>query len=106
MGTDKRERQRANKALKQQQVAKAEARSKSLRLGIIVVGAIVAVIAIAFAANVFVGDDDSTADETLPFDEETQGDVLDPAVDEPAVDEPVGDEPAVEAPPADSTKLT
>ncbi len=58
MGTEKRERQRANKALKEQQAARAEVRHKTTRISIIVVGAIVAVFGIAFIANTFIGDDD------------------------------------------------
>jgi len=65
VGTDKRERQRANKAAKQQQAARAETKQKGTRIGIIVVGAIVAVVGIAFIANSFIGDDDATSD-TLP----------------------------------------
>lgn len=65
--------------MKQQQLAKAEAKSKGVRLGLIVVGAIVAVIAIALGANAFIGDDDDApADVAEPFD---TGDQLD-AVDE------------------------
>ena len=103
MGTEKRERQRANKALKEQQVAKAAAKSKSMRLGIIVVGAIVAVIVIALAANAFVGDDDDAApaDDAFAFED---GEQLD-AVDEPevATDEPPVIESSLECPPVEGT---
>ena len=108
MGTEKRERQRANKALKEQQVAKAEAKSKSIRLGIIVVGAIVAVIAIALAANAFVGDDDDTAqdDAALPFESDDQLDPVDPVdavTDDPPVVESSVVESSLECPPKEGT---
>ena len=41
VGTDKRERQRANKAVKEQQAARAETRQKGTRIGVIIVAAIV-----------------------------------------------------------------
>ena len=44
VGTDKRERQRANKAVKEQKAARAETRQKGTRIGVIIVGAIVGVI--------------------------------------------------------------
>jgi cyclophilin family peptidyl-prolyl cis-trans isomerase len=66
VGTDKRERQRANKAVKQQQAARAETRQKGTRLGLIIVGAIVGVVGIAFIANAFVGGDDDASGTTLP----------------------------------------
>lgn len=70
MGTDKRERQRANKAHKEHQVARAQTRQKTTRIAVIVIGAIVAVFAIAFGANTFFGDDDNgdspQATEALP----------------------------------------
>ena len=74
MGTDKRERQRANKAAKQHQVARAETRQKGTRIGVIVVGAIVGVLAIAFIANTFFGgDDDEASGTTLPETTEIVG---------------------------------
>jgi cyclophilin family peptidyl-prolyl cis-trans isomerase len=60
VGTDKRERQRTNKARKDQQVAKAETREKTTRTAIIVVGSIVAVFAVVLIANTFIGGDDET----------------------------------------------
>ena len=72
VGTDKRERQRANKAVKEQQAARAETRQKGTRLGVIIVGAIVGVVGIAFIANTFIGgDDDEATPTTLP--EATEG---------------------------------
>ncbi len=81
MGTDKRERQRANKAAKQQQAARAETRQKGTRIGVIVVGAIVGVIGIAFIANTFVGGDDDASATTLPEATDDVGtDIADGAV--------------------------
>jgi cyclophilin family peptidyl-prolyl cis-trans isomerase len=74
VGTDKRERQRANKAVKEQQAARAETRQKGTRVGVIVVGAIVGVLAIAFIANAFIaGDDDDATPTTLPEVNEDAG---------------------------------
>ncbi len=87
MGTEKRERQRANKAAKQQQVARAETRQKGTRLGVIIVGAVVGVLAIAFIANTFVGGDDDASDTTLP---DATGDVGTDAADG-VVFEPTGE---------------
>jgi cyclophilin family peptidyl-prolyl cis-trans isomerase len=57
--------------MKEQQASRAQTREKSTRLAIIVVGAIVGVIGIAFIANTFIGDDESSSDtgasgDTLP----------------------------------------
>jgi cyclophilin family peptidyl-prolyl cis-trans isomerase len=58
VGTEKRERQRSNKAIKEDQVAKAKTRAKTTRTVMIVVGAIVAVFGIVLIANLFIGGDD------------------------------------------------
>ena len=94
MGTDKRERQRANKAVKQQQAARAETKQKGTRLGLIIVGAIVAVVGIAFIANTFLGgDDDSAADDIIAGDTLPEaGAEADPgAVPDGEVFEPTGE---------------
>lgn len=99
MGTEKRERQKANRALGQQQAQQEQNKARFTRIGIIVVGAIVAIIALVLVANVFTGDDgDDTAteptdqvddvtdpDETVP--ETTAPDFTDPDdVEIPVVD--------------------
>ncbi len=67
VGTDKRDRQRANRAIKNQQAARAQTKQKSTRLGLIIGGAIVAVLGLTFIANAFIGGDDDTATgDTLP----------------------------------------
>jgi cyclophilin family peptidyl-prolyl cis-trans isomerase len=65
VGTEKRERQRTNKAMKDDEVAKAKTREKTTRTAIIVVGAIVAVFGIVLIANMFIGDDDAATTDTL-----------------------------------------
>ncbi len=68
MGTAKRERQKANKALRQQQLETAHKRRRGLRIGIIVVGAVAAVFLLVWAVNLFSGDDDdSNTVELEPF---------------------------------------
>ncbi len=64
MGTEKRERQKANRALKQQQLEQQASRRKLLRTALIVVGAIVAVFALVWVASNFVGDDDEPTTPT------------------------------------------
>jgi len=96
VGTEKRERQKANRALGQQQAQQEQSRARFTRIGIIVVGAIVAIVALVLIANVFTGDDsDDTATDptgettdvpetTVP--ETTVPDFTDPEVEIPVVD--------------------
>jgi cyclophilin family peptidyl-prolyl cis-trans isomerase len=51
VGTDKRERQKANKAIRQQEESRAETRRKGLRYALLGVGALVAVVALVFIAS-------------------------------------------------------
>lgn len=60
MGTDKRERQKANKLQREQEVARQHAKRRSTKIGVIVVGAIVAVFAIVVIAGQFVDDEDDS----------------------------------------------
>ena len=77
VGTEKRERQRANKAIKEETVAKAETREKTTRAAIIIGGAIVAVFAIVLIANLFIGgDDDAATTDALPTVPEAAGEVF------------------------------
>jgi len=57
VGTEKRERQKANRALKQQQVQQEASRRKTFRLIAIGVGAVAAVFLLAWIASNFVADD-------------------------------------------------
>ncbi len=86
VGTDKRDRQRANRAAKQQQAARAETRQKSTRLAVIVVGAIVAVLGMAVIANTFIGGDDDADSTTLPEVSVVDGETSNAATDAPATE--------------------
>lgn len=80
MGTDKRERQKANRALKHQQIEQQASRRKTLRWVVIGVGAVAAVFLVAWVASTFVGDDDpaTPTDTVSPI-------VVDPATPDVAV---------------------
>ncbi len=58
MGTEKRERQKANRALKQQQIEQAQSRSKLLRKAAIGAGAVVAIVLFVWIASNVVGTDE------------------------------------------------
>jgi cyclophilin family peptidyl-prolyl cis-trans isomerase len=77
VGTDKRARQKANRAQKQQQQVRAETQRKWTRIALIVVGAIVGVVGLAWLAGNVIGDDDP---ETDPVTTATAGSVPDGAV--------------------------
>ncbi len=69
MGTEKRERQKANRALKHQQEVQSAARRKTFRKVAIGVGAVVAIILFVWIASTVVGTDDGdgpTTPVTLP----------------------------------------
>ncbi len=86
MGTPKRERQKANRALRQQEELRSESRRRTTRIAIIVIGAIVGVFALVWIASNVVGDDEDDTVEPL---------ATAPPIDEGAVDTaPVGTEPA------------
>jgi ferric-dicitrate binding protein FerR (iron transport regulator) len=59
VGTEKRERQKANRALKQQQVAQAQTRRNLLRKVAIGAAAVAAVVLFVWIASNFVSDDDA-----------------------------------------------
>ena len=102
MGTNKRERQRTNKATKDHQVAKAVTRQKTTRTAMIVVGAIVAVFGIVLIANTFIGGDDEagttdaattdTVANAYAADDTVAGDSSDTSVDPNAEPQPVEDD--------------
>lgn len=58
MGTEKRERQKANRALRQQQELQQAARRKRLRFVAIGAAAVAGVFLLAWIASTFVGEDD------------------------------------------------
>ena len=71
MGTEKRERQKANRALRQQELAQADKRRRAVRIGIIVVGAIAAVFLLVWVVSLFSDDEgDSSTAELEPFSTE------------------------------------
>ncbi len=86
VGTAKRERQKANKAKREQEIARAEAKSRTTRIAVLVAGAVIAVFALVYIAGQFIGDDD---------DEQSPVPSIDTVVE---VDEPVTDsvDPVVE----------
>jgi flagellar basal body-associated protein FliL len=61
VGTEKRERQKANRALKQQQVQQAQTRRKLLRKVAIGVAAVVALLVFVWIASTVVSNDDAAA---------------------------------------------
>ena len=97
MGTAKRERQKANRAQRQQEIVRQESRSRTTRLVVIIGGAIVAVFGLVFLAGVFMGDDDDGGDDldteaaTAADDDLEQGTVPEP---EPTDAPPVITDPA------------
>ena len=99
MGTEKRERQKANRALRQQEIEKAESRRRGVRIAAIVIGGLVAVFGLVWIATVVTGDDDAdTTDEGAVTTELAVDDSLAPAVTEPvstdaAVVDPASTEP-------------
>ncbi len=66
VGTEKRERQKANKARREEELARQAAKTRTTRLVVLIGGAIVAVFALVFIAGQFVGDDDEPNDTVVP----------------------------------------
>jgi ferric-dicitrate binding protein FerR (iron transport regulator) len=65
VGTEKRERQKANRALKQQEAVRQQSRRKVTRWILIAVGAVAGVFLLAWIAGTVVGDDE---DPVTPVD--------------------------------------
>jgi hypothetical protein len=65
VGSEKRERQKANKAMRQQEVAQTESRKRNLRIGALVVGGIVAVIGLVWIASAVTSDDEQPPATTV-----------------------------------------
>ncbi len=92
MGTAKRERQKANRALKQTELVRAQQRRRGTRIAVIVAGAVAAVLALVWVGSRLAsdggGDDAAVIDDTL-FD--SLDSVADPALADqtPPTTEPV-----------------
>jgi cyclophilin family peptidyl-prolyl cis-trans isomerase len=106
VGTDKRERQKANRAMRQQQASRAETRRRGLRIGLVVVGAVVAVFAVVWVAGRVMDDGDDTAtdaggtaNEAFSTDDSTAGTGDAGAADSVAATEPEVLVDAPECPP-------
>jgi cyclophilin family peptidyl-prolyl cis-trans isomerase len=106
VGTEKRERQKANRAQRQQEQLKQASRQRSMRIAAIVVGGLVAVFGLVYIATLVVGDDDSDTSDTLaPITSEVltsepseavTSQPVEPVGSEPVASEPVSNEPAVD----------
>ena len=103
MGTAKRERQKANKAKREQEVARQQTRSRSTRIGLLAAGAIIAVFVLVFVAGQFIDDDET--DDTLVTSEEPADTDAEPTSTEPTSTEPTETEDAA-AGDADSESST
>ncbi|MEP1126423.1 MAG: hypothetical protein ABJH68_21270 [Ilumatobacter sp.] len=89
MGTEKRERQKANKARREQEAAREKAKSRTIRLSLLIGGAIVAVfVIVAVAGRFFVDSDD---DPVVPDDVVVPTEVAPAQTDPVDSVDPVGD---------------
>jgi ferric-dicitrate binding protein FerR (iron transport regulator) len=88
VGTEKRERQKANRALKQQQVDQAASRRRMTRRIAIGVAAVAGVFLVAWIASNFVADDEPTPTPAVTVPDVTLPDVTVPDLTVPAVDTP------------------
>jgi cyclophilin family peptidyl-prolyl cis-trans isomerase len=86
VGTAKRERQKANKARAEQEIARRESKSKTTKIAVLVVGAIVAVFLIVVVAGQFISDDE--AEDTLISDDEAVSQEIEPVATEAPAAEP------------------
>jgi hypothetical protein len=88
VGTEKRERQKANRALKQQQMEQAASRRKMTRRIAIGVAAVAGVFLVAWIASNFVADDEPTPTPAVTVPDLTVPDLTVPDLTVPAVDTP------------------
>jgi ferric-dicitrate binding protein FerR (iron transport regulator) len=91
VGTEKRERQKANRALKQQQMEQAASRRKMTRRIAVGVAAVAGVFLVAWIASNFVADDEPTPTPTSTVPELTVPDVSLPDVTLPDVTVPAAE---------------
>jgi hypothetical protein len=94
VGTEKRERQKANRALKQQQMEQAASRRKMTRRIALGVAAVAAVFLVAWIASNFVADDDPTPTPAVTIPDLTVPDLTVPDLTVPDVTVPAVDTPA------------
>jgi cyclophilin family peptidyl-prolyl cis-trans isomerase len=90
VGTAKRERQKANKAMREQELARQHARSRTTRIVLLVAGAIAAVFVLVFVAARFT-DDDSSTDATVATSDEPAVSEVEPAASDAPDDTTTGD---------------
>ncbi len=98
MGTEKRERQKANRALRQQEIEKAESRRRGFRIAAIVIGGLVAVFGLVWIATVVTGDDDEATVTTEVVPDESLAPAVSEPFTEPVSTEPVSSEPVSSEP--------
>jgi hypothetical protein len=91
VGTEKRQRQKANRALKQQQVEQAASRRKMTRRIAIGVAAVAGVFLVAWIASNFVADDEPAPPPPVTVPDVTLPDVTLPDVTLPDVSVPAAD---------------
>jgi cyclophilin family peptidyl-prolyl cis-trans isomerase len=103
VGTEKRERQKANKARAEQEMARQQSKSKTTKIAVLVVGAIVAVFLIVVVAGQFVSDDD--AEDTL-VSEDTVSEEVEPVATEAPAAEPEATDPATTEAAAEETPVS
>ncbi|MGB3735445.1 MAG: hypothetical protein WA964_10855 [Ilumatobacter sp.] len=68
MGTEKRERQKANKARREQEAVREQTKKRTVRLSLLIGGAIIAVFVIVAVAGRFFLDSDDDNDPVAPSD--------------------------------------
>jgi len=101
VGTEKRERQKANRALRMQQEEKAEQRSRFGRIALYLGVAVVGILILVVAVNLLAGDDGSS--DTV---ESADGATQEPADDSSTDDEARADANAADETPADADEET
>ena len=84
VGTEKRERQKANRALKQQEIEKQASRRSTTRKVLIGVGAVAGVFLLAWIASNFVGEDDPATPTEVVVPTDTVGPTVSVAPTTPA----------------------
>ncbi len=93
MGTEKRQRQKANRAQRHQEQQKADSRRRSFRIAALIIGGLVVVFGLVWIATIVAGDDEAATDTIAAV----PSDLLDPVSTEPAfIDPPADTQPATD----------